>query len=70
MTKPVSPFRWYEEVRPSIFATDPHFKSRFKAGLIDDDEGLKYKQFGTKHLSLTPLANIHSNPITERKRND
>ena len=55
-----SPFKWYEETRPSIFAADPHFKSRHKAGLIDDDDGLKYKQFGTRHLSLTPMANIHS----------
>lgn len=57
---PLSPFRWREDPRPSIFATDPHFKSRHKAGLIDDNGGLKYKQFGTRHLSDTPLANIHS----------
>ena len=61
-TPPLSPFRWQEEVRPSIFATDPHFKSRHKAGLLDDDDGLKYKQFGTRHLSDTPLANIHAEP--------
>jgi hypothetical protein len=54
-----SPFRWKEEVRPSIFATDPHFKSRHKAGLIDDDQGLKYKQFGTKHLSSEPLTTVN-----------
>ena len=65
-----SPFRWYEEVRPSISATDPHFRSRHKAGLIDDDSGLKYKQFGTKHLSLTPLTNIHNTPLNERECND
>lgn len=75
-----SPFRWYEETRPSIFATDPHFRSRYKAGLIDDTEGLKYKQFGTTHLSTRPLSNIHSgehNPgdksflkHKEKERND
>jgi hypothetical protein len=54
MTKPVSPFCWYKESRPSIFATDPHFKSRQKAGLIDDNGGLKYKQFGTRHTSDKP----------------
>ena len=58
-----SPFKWYEETRPSIFATDPHFKSRHKAGLIDDDEGLKYKQFGTRHLSSIPMDNIHIGAI-------
>lgn len=62
MTAPLSPFRWQEDPRPSIFATDPHFKSRHKAGLIDDSDGLKYKQFGTNHLSKVPLSNIHSAP--------
>ena len=52
-----SPFRWYEEERPSIFLLDPHFRSRYKAGLIDDNDGLKYKQFGTNHLSKIPLDN-------------
>ena len=59
---PLSPFRWQEDPRPSIFVKDPHFRSRYKAGLIDDDEGLKYKQFGTTHLSKVPLANIHASP--------
>jgi hypothetical protein len=58
-----SPFRWYEETRPSIFATDPHFRSRYKAGLIDDDGGLKYRQFGTRHTSEQPLVNIHASSI-------
>jgi len=63
-----SPFRWQEEVRPSIFATDPHFKSRHKAGLIDDDEGLKYKQFGAKHLSTEPMPiNIFFNNQESKK---
>lgn len=62
---PLSPFRWKEDPRPSIFATDPHFRSRYKAGLIDDGEGLKYKQFGTTHLSTTPLANIHTTGETK-----
>ena len=56
---PVSPFRWYEEDRPSIFATDAHFRSRYKAGLLDDDGGLKYRQFGTRHTSEKPLANVY-----------
>lgn len=54
-----SPFLWAEDVRPSIFATDPHFRSRHKAGLLDDDQGLKYKQFGTKHLSTEPLTSAN-----------
>ena len=59
--KPASPFRWQEEIRPSIFAKDPHFRSRHKAGLINDDNGLKYKQFGTAHLSKVPLSNKLTN---------
>ena len=74
----LSPFRWQEEVRPSIFAADPHFRSRHKAGLINDDDGLKYKQFGTNHLSKMPLSNsIEHNPgdklfikHKEKERND
>lgn len=42
-----SPFLWHEEKRPSIFATDPHFRNRHKAGLVDETTGLGYKQFGT-----------------------
>jgi hypothetical protein len=69
MTKPVSPFRWYEEDRPSIFLLDPHFRSRYKAGLIDDDEGLKYKQFGTSHLTVRPYANIHAGGVGLNEKN-
>jgi len=59
-TPPLSPFRWKEDPRPSIFLLDPHFRSRYKAGLIADGDGLKYKQFGTRHTSNqpTPLAKM------------
>jgi hypothetical protein len=30
MTKPVSPFEWQKEVRPSIFAKDVRFTGRYK----------------------------------------
>ena len=71
MTSQLSPFRWKEDPRPSIFLLDPHFRSRYKAGLIDDNEGLKYKQFGTGHLSPTPLANIHTGTfINKGESND
>lgn len=60
---PLSPFRWKEDPRPSIFLLDPHFRSRHKAGLIDDGEGLNYKQFGTRHTTTTPLANIHTDTL-------
>ena len=65
-TPPLSPFRWREDPRPSIFATDPHFRSRQKAGLIDDSEGLKYKQFGTRHLTELPMANIHTGTLKNK----
>jgi hypothetical protein len=68
---PLSPFRWKEDPRPSIFLLDPHFRSRHKAGLLDDDAGLKYKQFGTRHASATPLTNIHNTPLNhEGESND
>jgi hypothetical protein len=66
-TPSLSPFRWKEDPRPSIFATDPHFRSRYKAGLIDNGEGLQYKQFGTRHTSKVPLGNIHSENIQHDK---
>ena len=65
---PLSPFRWKEDPRPSIFYTDQHFRSRHKAGLIDDDAGLKYKQFGTTHTSALPLANIHAGTLEHTKK--
>ena len=56
---PDSPFLWKKNKTPTVFALDPHFRSRQKAGLIDDKEGLQYKQFGTRHLNALPLPNIH-----------
>jgi hypothetical protein len=59
-----SPFLWQEEKRPSIFALDPHFRNRYKAGLIDDTGGLGYKQFGTySRAKYTP--NKHENAETK-----
>jgi hypothetical protein len=57
---PLSPFRWKEDPRPSIFATDPHFRSRYKAGLIDSETGLKYKQFGSGTKFNKPIGNKHN----------
>jgi len=58
---PLSPFRWKEDPRPSIFYLDPHFRSRQKAGLIEDTTGLGYKQFGTYSRAAKPSPNKHAN---------
>jgi len=67
-TPPLSPFRWKEDPRPSIFLLDPHFRSRYKAGLIDGDEGLQYKQFGTNHLAKLPMANVHTGSLKHNQK--
>jgi hypothetical protein len=67
---PLSPFRWKEDPRPSIFLLDPHFRSRHKAGLIKNDDGLNYKQFGTRHTTAEPLANIHTGTLNHEGVSD
>jgi hypothetical protein len=56
---PESPFLWKKNKTPTVFALDPHFRSKQKAGLLEDAEGLGYKQFGTRHLNKLPLPSIH-----------
>ena len=57
---PLSPFQWKEDPRPSIFVQDAYFRSRYKAGLIDDSAGLKYKQFGSGTKFNKPIGNKHN----------
>ncbi len=45
-TPPLSPFRWREAPRPSIFMEDARFRARTSTGVIESEEGLGYKQFG------------------------
>jgi len=56
---PLSPFLWKENKTPTVFALDPHFRSKRKAGLLDDTEGLGYKQFGTYTRAVAPEPNKH-----------
>jgi hypothetical protein len=55
----MSPFEWKKNKTPTVFALDPHFRSKRKAGLIDDAEGLGYKQFGTYSRAAKPKPNKH-----------
>jgi hypothetical protein len=52
-TPPLSPFRWGEDPRPSIFANDPHFRAK-GGGTVASEEGLGYKQFGTYTKARQP----------------
>jgi hypothetical protein len=60
---PLSPFRWKEDPRPSIFLKDVYFRTK-GSGTIANETGLGYKQFGTytkarqpnKHEGVLPNA--------------
>tara|TARA_R110000868_G_scaffold234674_4_gene488385 strand:- start:1997 stop:2290 length:294 start_codon:yes stop_codon:yes gene_type:complete len=56
---PDSPFLWKKNKAPTVFVLDPHFRSKQKAGLLEDAEGLGYKQFGTFSRAATPSPNKH-----------
>ena len=64
---PQSPFLWKNDKSPTIFALDPHFKSKQKAGLLENEEGLGYKQFGTFSRAATPTPNKHTEVLTHTK---
>jgi hypothetical protein len=65
--KPDSPFLWKNDSRPSMFALDPHFRSKQKAGLLEDKGGLGYKQFGTFSRAATPSPNKHVGTLEHAK---
>ena len=50
---PLSPFRWKEDPRPSIFLRDAYFRTK-GSGTIASEEGLGYKQFGTYTKARQP----------------
>ena len=50
---PLSPFRWREDPRPSIFLRDAHFRTK-GSGTLASEEGLGYKQFGTYTKARQP----------------
>jgi len=49
----LSPFRWREDPRPSIFLKDTYFRAK-GAGTIASETGLGYKQFGTYSKARQP----------------
>jgi hypothetical protein len=50
---PLSPFRWKEDPRPSIFLKDAYFRAK-GSGTIANESGLGYKQFGTYTKARQP----------------
>jgi hypothetical protein len=50
---PLSPFRWKEDPRPSIFLKDVYFRAK-GAGTLESEKGLGYKQFGTYTKARQP----------------
>ena len=50
---PLSPFRWKEDPRPSIFLKDVYFRAK-GSGTLASEEGLGYKQFGTYTKARQP----------------
>jgi hypothetical protein len=62
-TTPLSPFRWKEDPRPSIFLLDVRFRAKIATGTITDDEGLGYKQFGTYTRAKERQPNKHEGVI-------
>ena len=73
---PLSPFRWREDPRPSIFLKDVYFRAK-GAGTIASETGLGYKQFGTytkarqpnKHEGSPKDAKTKTPRATDRKTN-
>jgi hypothetical protein len=64
---PDSPFLWKSNHTPTVFATDPHFRSKQKAGLLEDAGGLGYKQFGTFSRAAVPSPNKHVGVLKHEK---
>ena len=59
----MNPFEWKKNKTPTVFALDPHFRSKRKAGLIDETTGLGYKQFGT-YSKAVYVPNKHEGVLT------
>jgi hypothetical protein len=61
---PLSPFRWKEDPRPSIFLTDVYFRAK-GSGTIASEKGLGYKLFGTYSKARQP--NKHEGVLEHAK---
>jgi hypothetical protein len=53
--------------RPSIFATDPHFRAKQSTGTIKSQEDLGYKQFGTFTRAVERQPNKHEGTLEHAK---
>jgi hypothetical protein len=62
-TPPLSPFRWREAPRPSIFMEDARFRARTSTGVIESEEGLGYKQFGIYTRAKERQPNKHEGAL-------
>jgi hypothetical protein len=63
----MNPFLWKENLQPSIFANDIKFRTKHHAGMIEDVEGLGYKQFGTYTRAKTRTPNKHEGVLDHAK---
>ena len=62
-TPPLSPFRWKEDPRPSVFMEDVRFRAKIATGTITDDTGLGYKQFGVYTRAKERQPNKHEGTL-------
>ena len=62
---PLSPFRWKEDPRPSIFLEDVYFRTKNNKGTVKSEEGLGYKLFGTYSKARQP--NKHEGVLDHAK---
>ena len=63
-TKALDPWEELAQVnRPSIFLTDPYFRAKVAKGIVKDEEGLGYKQFGTYTRAKQRVPNKHEGSL-------
>jgi hypothetical protein len=62
---PLSPFRWKEDPRPSIFLEDAYFRAKNPSNQLKNEEGLGYKLFGTYSKARQP--NKHEGVLEHAK---
>lgn len=53
--------------RPSIFATDPYFRAKQSAGILEKPEDLGYKQFGVFTRAQKREPNKHEGVLEHAK---
>ena len=66
--KALNPWEELAQVdRPSIFATDPYFRAKQSAGILEKKEDLGYKQFGVFTRAQKREPNKHEGVLEHAK---